>query len=109
MRRIKVLLLGTFLVCAAGGTLLLGPSVSLAQRGEAKSYWRYHEGRWSHWDARDKRWYYTNGEHWFYHNGKKWELYRFDKAFGREGFEQGKYAAPATVVVPAHEVYVHPG
>ena len=63
------------------------------------------------WDARDKRWYYTDGRHWYWHNGKTWDLYRFDKAFGRENFERGGYVVPAPgveVVVPTHGVFVGP-
>ena len=114
MRRIKMLLLGALLLAGAGGTLLIGPTAGFAQQRAAerraeRNYWRYHEGKWSHWDTGDKRWYYTNGEHWYYHNGKAWAPYRFDKTFGREGFERGKYVVPAdgtTIVVPSHPVYV---
>jgi hypothetical protein len=116
MRRIRVLLLGIGIVAVSGGMLLFSTSPSLAQRepvrrAEEQSYWRFHDGRWSHWDTRDRRWYYTDGSHWYYHNGKAWELYRFDKTFGRENFQKGGYVIPtepARVVVPGHGVYVVP-
>jgi hypothetical protein len=113
MRRFKFALLGVFLLAASGGGLLVSTSSSFAQRGpehrEDQSYWRHHEGRWSHWDARDRRWYYTDGSHWYWHNGKAWELYRFDRTFGRENFHKGEYVIPregVKIVVPNHGVYV---
>ena len=88
MRKTKMLLIGAFLMVALGGSMLLGPSASLAQQGEQRreerNYWRNHDGRWSHWDARDRRWYYTDGTHWYYNTGKAWAPYRFDKTFGRD-------------------------
>ena len=100
------------------GTALLGTSSSRAQPGprgerrEERNYWRHHDGHWSYWDARDRRWYYTDGSHWYYHGDNNgWKLYRFDRTFGREGFERGHYVVPgkdANVVMPSHEVYVAP-
>jgi hypothetical protein len=114
MRRFRGLFLGACLVALAGGSLLVNSSPSFAQRGqerrEEQNYWRYHGGRWSHWDAGDKRWYYTDGSHWYYNNGKAWEPYRFDKSFGRQNFERGTYVLPsegAQIVVPTHEIFVH--
>jgi hypothetical protein len=119
MRNRRIWLYGVLLSTALGGWLAFHPSPGFAQPGavrreerrEERNYWRYHGGRWSHWDARDRRWYYTDGRHWYYHNGNRWDLYRFDKTFGREGFERGGYALPGpgvNVVVPNHEVYVLP-
>ena len=88
-----------------------GPDAQAGTCRAEKAYWRYHGGHWSHWDPVDSRWYYTDGSHWYYNNGNAWALYRFDKAFGREGFERGTYAAPApnaNVVLPTHEIYVAP-
>jgi len=103
------LLLVTCLFACSGGALLLGTSPSRAEPQAGKNYWRHHDGHWSYWDAADNRWYYTNGEHWFYNQNNKWYPYRFDKSFGRTGFERGKYVVPAenaNIVVPAHGVYV---
>lgn len=118
MRTPKAWLFSTFLMAAlAGVTLLLtttSPSQAQPARAEARrevaaaNYWRHHDGRWSHWDARDKRWYYTDGQHWYYHTGRNWEVYRFDKTFGRE-FQRGQYQSPGEatrIVVPRHEVYI---
>jgi hypothetical protein len=113
MRRIHGLLLGLCFIALSGSAVLVGTSHSLAQVGQEKraekNYWRHHDGRWSYWDAGDRRWYYTDGSHWFWHNGKAWQPYRFDKTFGREGFERGQYVVPAegaTIVAPTHSVYV---
>jgi hypothetical protein len=121
MRNWKVGMLSAFLMAVVAGTsMLIGVSASKAQptpreaRREAKSYWRHHNGHWSYWYAPDNRWYYTNGQNWFYNTGAGpggWQVYRFDKTFGRDGFVQGGYVAPApgaTVVLPQHEVYVAP-
>ncbi len=125
MRHPRIWVFGTVLSAILGVSLLIGTSPGLAQaptpgelrkdqrqeRRELKNYWRYHDGRWSHWDAADRRWYYTDGQHWYYNEGNRWNVYRFDKTFGREGFERGGYVVPgqtATVVVPTHEVYVAP-
>jgi len=114
MKSAKPWLLAVLLMGSFGGAMMLGASPTFAQRDarrDEQSYWRHHNGRWSHWDARDKRWYYTDGQHWYYHNGKTWAPYRFDKSFGREHFERGGYVVPGDkvkVVVPQHEVYVHP-
>ena len=116
MRKARVWLLGGMLLAVLSGTVLfVGTSPSLAQVGTRdehradQSYWRHHDGHWSHWDARDRRWYYTDGTHWYYHDNNRWAPYRFDRAFGREGFVRGPYQVPgegATVVVPTHQVYV---
>ena len=76
MRTIKVWLSSATLVAVLSGTaVLLGTCESQAQlaRDEHRaeqSYWRHHDGRWIHWDPRDKRWYYTDGSHWFYHDNE---------------------------------------
>jgi hypothetical protein len=111
MRNAKAWLCGGILVAVLSGTaMFVGTSPSLAQPGTAsESYWRHHDGRWNYWDARDKRWYYTDGSHWFYHENNRWQPYRFDRAFGREGFIRGQYVPPpagATITVPTHQVYI---
>jgi len=116
MRNAKIWLFsGTLAAMLAGSAMFVGTSPSLAQPGPRdehyadRSYWRHHDGRWSHWDARDKRWYYTDGSHWFYHDNNRWVPYRFDRGFGRDGFVRGQYVPPgdgATIVVPTHRVYV---
>jgi hypothetical protein len=114
MQSIK-LWLGT--VCAiallAGMTFWLGetlaPNPAAAAPPELKAHWRYHDGHWSYWHDADKRWYYTDGAQWYYNDGNAWNVYRFDKGFGRDGFERGEYRAPeegAKVVVPRHGVFV---
>ncbi len=122
MRHTKTWLFGSFLLGALAGPMLLSTTTTQAQPGpgaerreerrEERNYWRYHEGKWSHWDARDRRWYYTDGNHWYYHNGRGWDLYRFDKTFGRDNFERGGYVPPppgnTTVILPNHAVYVGP-
>ena len=115
MRTAKTWMSAVFLMGALAGSaaFLATPTPTSAQPGPGadRSYWRFHDGRWSHWDNRDRRWYYTDGSHWYYHNGRAWDVYRFDKGFGREGFERGAYAPPpqnATIVVPRHDVYVVP-
>jgi hypothetical protein len=112
MQNAKVWVCGLVVGMALAGTALLvgSPSPGLAQPREVpgKDYWRNHDGHWSYWHEADKRWYYTDGTHWFYSTGKGWEPYRFDKHFGREGFERGEYKVPppeAKVVLPRHEVW----
>jgi hypothetical protein len=88
----------------------LSPSrADAAAQPELKKHWRYHDGHWNYWDEGDKRWYYTDGSQWYYRDNDAWKVYRFDKGFGRDGFERGEYRAPAEgakVVVPNHGVYV---
>jgi hypothetical protein len=112
MRSTKVWVCGFVFGLALGATtLLLGaPATGRAQPREdlLKDQWRNHDGHLSYWHAADKLWYYTDGTHWFYSGGKGWEPYRFDKHFGREGFERGEYRVPppeAKVVLPRHEVW----
>jgi len=86
------------------------PPADAAQRKgkELKSHWRNHDGRWSYWDEHDRLWYYTDGKHWFFEDGSHWKLYRFDKRFGREGFERGAYKLPGTnikIELPTHAVF----
>jgi hypothetical protein len=114
MRTARVWLVGTLLLASLAGMatfITSSQGVASAAQREERAYWRHHDGRWSHWDPRDRRWYYTDGRHWYWHNGKAWELYRFDRTFGRENFERGGYVVPAPgaqVVVPTHGVYVAP-
>jgi hypothetical protein len=116
MRSAKTWLFGTFLVAMLAGTALLFTTTSSStaapeRERAANRNWRYHDGHWSMYDDGDKRWYYTNGEHWFYNTGNEgdaWTVYRFDKGFGRDGFERGDYKIPeerAKIEVPRHGVY----
>ena len=95
----------------AGAALLVGsPAISVGKvPEEVKSHWHHHDGHWSYWSAEDNQWYYTDGTNWFYTTGEGgWLPYRFDKKFGREGFEKGDYKVPgpeAKVAIPKHEVY----
>jgi len=116
MQGLKSWMFAAMLVAAACGGAAVVETVSsrsaLAQpAGPLDDHWRYHDGRWSYWNQGDKRWYYTDGNHWFYHNGTAWAPYRFDKAFGRKGFERGAYVAPGEnvqVTLPNHKIYVAP-
>lgn len=96
--------------------LLLGAGLfvsSQSNRAKAepvvvKDQWRHHDGHWSYWHEGDKRWYYTDGSNWFYEDGGNWNVYRFDKQFGREGFERGEYKIPGEdvkIVIPRHRVF----
>jgi hypothetical protein len=111
MRGFKVWLFSGLLVAMlAGAAMLTGTSSGWAQPGGPVQggYWRHHDGRWNYWHEGDRRWYHTDGSHWYYHNGNAWQPYRFDRQFGREGFERGEYRPPgegAAIVVPRHEVY----
>jgi hypothetical protein len=97
-------------IALAGATSLFHQgSLTAADEKGRPSEWRHHDGHWSYYHEGDKRWYYTDGSHWFYNEGDAWKVYRFDKQFGREGFERGEYKAPAEgveVVGPRHHVYV---
>ena len=84
------------------------PSASEPQRREMKDHWRYHAGHWSYWYEPDQMWYFTNGTNWFYYDNDAWRPYRFDRRFGREGFERGDYVVPAPnakIVVPTHSIW----
>jgi hypothetical protein len=110
MFKVKAWAIAALVVVALAGVAVVSPvGRSVAEdRIGGKDYWRHHEGHWSHWNAEDKRWYYTDGSHWFYHDGDAWKTYRFDKKFGREGFERGEYKVPGEdvrIVVPRHKVY----
>jgi hypothetical protein len=116
LRRVSIMQNAKVWVCGlvvgmvlAGTAFLAAPSASEATAKEdLKDHWRNHDGHWSYWNAEDKQWYYTDGTHWFYHDGKAWQPYRFDKKFGREGFERGEYKVPppeAKIVLPKHEVW----
>jgi hypothetical protein len=112
MRNAKVWLCGVVMGMALAGTasLIGSPAISMATTKEdLKNHWRHHDGHWSYWSAEDNQWYYTDGTTWFYNTGDGgWAPYRFDKKFGREGFERGEYKVPgadARIAVPKHEVY----
>ena len=112
MRNLRVLLVTAFVGAILGGMVvstLTSPSGANAEEPR-KDYWRNHDGHWCYWHAGDRRWYYTDGTHWFYEEGNVWRPYRFDRLFGREGFERGEYKLPdekAKIEVPRHEVYRH--
>ncbi|HWG41277.1 MAG TPA: hypothetical protein VN688_00720 [Gemmataceae bacterium] len=98
------------MVTLAGATVLTSAGRSTAQQRAIadKDHWRHYEGHWSYWHQGDQRWYYTDGTHWYYNDGGAWKLYRFDKKFGRDGFERGEYRIPREedkIVVPRHKVY----
>jgi hypothetical protein len=112
MRNLKLWLFGVFVGAVLSGLKMSMASTPTARAEDkvAKDHWRHHDGHWSHWNEQDKRWYYTDGTHWYYNDNDNdaWKVYRFDKKFGREGFEQGEYKVPAEdakVVVPKHSVY----
>jgi hypothetical protein len=110
MRNAKMWLCGLVVGMAVAGTAALvgAPSAGEAQAPRVGDHWRHYDGHWSYWHEADKRWYYTDGANWFYTTGEAWAPYRFDKAFGREGFERGEYRVPgegATIVVPRHGVW----
>src|SRR3954469_11924523 len=112
MKNAKVLLfvaLTAVLLAGAVTWVRTGSSTAAAQeRVIVRDHWRHHAGHWSYWHEGDKRWYYTDGSHWFYHDGDAWKPYRFDRKFGREGFERGEYRIPGEdvkIVVPRHEIY----
>jgi hypothetical protein len=112
MKSTKVWVCGVIMGFALGGAtfLISAPAVSMAKsKEELKDHWRHHDGHWSYWSAADSQWYYTDGTNWFYTAGEgAWAPYRFDKTFGREGFERGEYKVPGPetkVVVPTHGVY----
>jgi hypothetical protein len=114
MQQLKVWVLAALIGAGVGGFAVMNTVERQAgaaeDRREAKDYWRHHEGKWSRWSADDKRWYYTDGNHWYYHDGSAWQVYRFDKKFGREGFERGEYKVPGErvkIVLPRHEVFRH--
>jgi hypothetical protein len=92
-----------------GWTLLsatLSPAGAATDARAPKDHWHHHDGHWSYWDDSDHRWYYTDGTHWFYDDNAAWKVYRFDKHYGREGFERGDYKLPgqdARIVVPRHQ------
>jgi hypothetical protein len=111
MKNAKVWVCGLFVGAAIAGTafMVAAPTSGLANAPEIKDHWRHHDGHWSYWSAADNQWYYTDGTNWFFNAGEAgWAPYRFDKSFGREGFEKGEYKVPgpdAKIVVPTHGVY----
>jgi hypothetical protein len=113
MRHVKVWLAVAFVAGSLVGAVILrsaAPSVEAAAAAagpEEHDHWCNFDGHWSFWCAKDRAWYYTDGHHWFLHDGKKWVSYKFDKSFGREGFEKGEYKVPGKeveVYAPRHEV-----
>ena len=97
MRNVKLWLFGAFIVAACASTMVVVNTSSAKPEG-VKTHWRHHDGHWSYWYAPDNRWYYTDGANWFYDNDGAWNVYRFDKDFGREGFERGDYRIPGAEV-----------
>ena len=109
MRKLnKRLAFGIVGAVLGGAALLQAPAPSLAQPAAVRQEgWVHSNGRWNYWHPGDRRWYHTDGSHWYYHDGKAWQLYRFDRGFGRNGFNRGQYAVPAEgYVVPRHGVIV---
>jgi hypothetical protein len=106
-------LTAAFVAIALAGSALVIETATMrmanAQPGVMEDHWRYHDGHWSAYNAQDRRWYYTNGNHWFVNDGKAWRPYAFDGHFGRKGFEHGGYKAPGPnvkIIIPEHRVYV---
>ncbi|MDB5391057.1 MAG: hypothetical protein JWM11_6703 [Planctomycetaceae bacterium] len=102
-----------FVAIALAGSALVIESACVrmvsAQGVVMEDHWRYHDGHWSTYNAADKRWYYTNGNHWYFNDGRAWRPYAFDGHFGRKGFEHGGYKVPGPnvkVIIPEHRVYV---
>ncbi len=113
MLKSKLLLVAVFAAGTSAGSLLLkglSPAVEAAGATagpDDRDHWCNFDGHWSFWCAKDREWYYTDGHHWFIHDGKRWESYKFDKHFGREGFEKGEYKVPGKeveVYAPRHDV-----
>ena len=113
MRIAKQLLMGALVVATLIGVVAWIDSASMtpaaAEEKLTGDHWRYHDGHWSMWNAADKRWYYTDGNHWFFHDGNAWRLYRFDAKFGRNAFVHGGYVAPREeikIAAPRHEIFI---
>jgi len=114
MRNPKKWLAAAFIVSVLVGAAALVDSVATsriaAQERGPGDHWRFHDGHWSMWNAADRRWYYTDGNHWFFHDGNAWRLYRFDAKFGRgTAFVHGDYRVPreeVKIVAPRHEVFL---
>jgi hypothetical protein len=113
MRHVKSWLIAASVALALAGGVAVIETASVqpvqAQGRGMEDHWRYHDGHWSQYNAADKRWYYTNGNHWFYNDGKAWHPYAFDGHFGRKGFERGTYVVPTPqvkIVHPRHTIYV---
>jgi hypothetical protein len=113
MRVSKIGLVLTLVLGSMAGAILLRnftPSLEAATSlagPEEHDHWCNYDGHWSFWCAKDRAWYYTDGHHWFLHDGKHWAPYKFDKSFGREGFEKGEYKIPGEevkVYSPRHDV-----
>jgi hypothetical protein len=111
MRNPRVWLFAAIVAVTLGGSALLiatAPTATAAAEQGDKDHWRNHDGKWSYWHAADKRWYYTDGSHWYYNEKGKWDVYKFDRQFGKEGFERGKYEPPGINVkinLPIHGVW----
>jgi len=117
MRRVTLWLAAAFIAGSVAGSAILQhiPSsveaANAAAGPEERDHWRNFDGHWSFWCAKDRAWYYTDGHHWFMHDGKHWMPYKFDKQFGREGFEKGEYKVPGKeveVYAPRHDVHRYP-
>lgn len=111
MRNANGWLLGVALGVATAigaGHMAAEKPAAAADKKEVRDHWHYHDGHWSYWNEPDKRWYYTDGANWYYNDSDAWKVYRFDKQFGRDGFERGDYKTPgedAKIEVPKHGVY----
>src|ERR1700729_931457 len=114
MSKVKVWALAAVFAVALASIAVFAP-VDRSDEQEkavgARDYWRNHDGRWNYWHDGDQRWYFTDGSHWYYNNNTKdsnaWNVYRFDKGFGRDGFQKGDYRAPAKdakIVLPRHTI-----
>jgi len=118
MRTTTMWLFATLFGCILAGAIVVpGPAPSssaamaAAQVQVPADHWRFNDGRWSFWNSGDRRWYYTDGTNWYYYENDGWRPYRFDRTFGREGFERGDYRMPAEgtrTELPRHRVYVAP-
>jgi hypothetical protein len=110
MRNVRVWLFGALVLVALAGLVLLvgAPSSAASADPVLKDHWRHHDGHWSYYYEPDKMWYYTDGTNWYYNDDDAWKIYRFDRKFGREGFERGEYKIPGEdvkIVVPSFHVY----
>jgi hypothetical protein len=111
MRSARIWLYTGIASVALAGLAMLSaslPSVSTAAEARApREHWHYHDGHWSYWDDTDHLWYYTDGAHWFYNDHDAWKVYKFDKHWGKEGFEHGEYHPPRVeekVIIPHHKL-----
>jgi hypothetical protein len=115
MQRAKIWIFAAFLAGVISGPLLVSATGWAAPGADdrdwrGRSHWRHHDGHWNYWHDGDKRWYHTDGKHWYSRgdNDDRWNHYRFDKGYGRDGFERKSYRIPGTDVrieVPRHNIF----